>query len=563
MTIIKKTLLLVDDEPSILRALKRIFRSTDYTVLTAESGEQALEIIKENCQIQLIITDYRMPFMTGGELLSSVKILYPEIIGIILSGHADMNIVLRALNSGEVYQFLTKPFDKGSLIDVVDLTFKQNITGKYKEKKVLGVTQLLSRRELMESLKRWMEFDTLTTVYYLDVKNFQSFNDSLGFDGADQLLALIAQLLILNKPEASLLGQMSGGEFLLITPEIVSEDKNQQIIKTLLSPFLELVAINGRELHVSLSVGYSMSTEDGLTSKLLVRNAQAAVNYSKGLGSFSFLRYQTYMNERGYELTELQGDLFRALERNQLSVVYQPKISTHSGHIVGAEALLRWEHHSLGMIPPSVFIPLAESSDLIFTIGDWVLTTACKQGKFWMKQGLPLLLMSVNISGRQLQSNSLTAKVDNILNHSGFPPKLLELEITESFLIADIESSLQQLIQIKELGVRLSIDDFGTGYSSLSYLSRLPVDTLKIDRCFITELGESKQKFDLVKNFIQLSHDLGLTVVAEGVETPAQLNILKNLKCDEIQGYLFSRPVPAENFQILLQAQSLQRPAVI
>ena len=180
-----------------------------------------------------------------------------------------------------------------------------------------------------------------------------------------------------------------------------------------------------------------------------------------------------------------------------------------------------------------------------------------------MKQGLPLLLMSVNISGRQLQSNSLTAKVDNILNHSGFPPKLLELEITESFLIADIESSLQQLIQIKELGVRLSIDDFGTGYSSLSYLSRLPVDTLKIDRCFITELGESKQKFDLVKNFIQLSHDLGLTVVAEGVETPAQLNILKNLKCDEIQGYLFSRPVPAENFRILLQAQSLQRPAVI
>ena len=562
MTVIKKTLLLVDDEPSILKALERIFRCTGYTVLTAESGAKALELLKENNQIRVIITDYRMPFMTGGELLSSVKILYPEIIGIILSGHADMDIVLLALNSGEVHQFLTKPCDKKSLLDVVNLTFKQSIAFKYKERTMLGVKQLLSRSELMESLRRWINTDIQTTVYYLDVKNFQIFNNSLGYEVADQLLALIARLLIINKPHASLLGQMSGDEFLLITPKIVSEDENQQIIKTLLSPFQQLVAINGRELHVSLSVGYSISTEDGLTSELLVRNAQAAVNYSKELGSFSFLRYQADMNVRDYELMELQSDLFRALERNQLSVVYQPKISTHSGHIVGAEALLRWKHHSLGMIPPSVFIPLAESSDLICTIGDWVLDTACQQGKLWLKQGLPLL-MSVNISGRQLQSDYLTAKVNDILNHSGFPPNLLELEITESFLIVDIESSLKQLIRIKELGVRLSIDDFGTGYSSLSYLSRLPVDTLKIDRCFVTELGDSKQKFDLVKNFIQLSHDLGLTVVAEGVETIAQLNILKKLKCDEIQGYLFSRPVPAENFRMLLQAQPLERSAVM
>jgi diguanylate cyclase (GGDEF)-like protein len=553
----KKTLLLVDDEPAILSALKRIFRHSGYHMLTAGSGAEALDILEGNGDIQVILTDFRMPKMTGGELLAEVNQRFSNVVGLILSGYADIDTLLKAINSGAVFQFMTKPWAKSKLLQAVELAFERYYTLQAQNAPPLGVEQLLSRNELMHHLEQWMKEGTNTIAFYFDVSNFHSYNDYLGYETADQLLASIAQILVSNKPKTSLFGQMNGDEFVMIMPMISCPDDKQRLIRNLLQPFQDLLSIKGHSLHISFNVGYAISPTDGNIPELLLRNSYAAVEHAKQTGATIFPRYLVSMNDKNQKLMTIRSELHQALERQQFSVVYQPKICMTTGNIVGAESLLRWEHCSLGIVPPSMFIPLAESSGLIESIGEWVLLTACCQSQLWKKSGLPSFLMSVNLSGRQLQRHTLIEKIENIIELSGVLPQQLELEITETFLMQDIESSLELLHKIKGLGIRLAIDDFGTGYSSLNYLSQLPVDTLKIDRSFVVDIPESKERENLLKNVIKMSHDLGMSVVAEGVETQSQVDVLKRLKCDEIQGYYYSPPVSAEQFRVLLENQPL------
>jgi diguanylate cyclase (GGDEF)-like protein len=553
----KKTLLLVDDEPAILSALKRIFRHSGYQMLTAGSGAEALDILDGNGDIQVILTDFRMPKMTGGELLVEVNQRFSNVVGLILSGYADIDTLLKAINSGAVFQFMTKPWAKSELLQAVELAFERYYTLQAQNAPPLGVEQLLSRNELMHHLEQWMKEGTNTIAFYFDVSNFHSYNDCLGYETADQLLASIAQILVSNKPKTSLFGQMNGDEFVMIIPMISCPDDKQRLIRNLLQPFQDLLSIMGHSLHISFNVGYAISPTDGNIPELLLRNSYAAVEHAKQTGATIFPRYLVSMNDENQKLMTIRSELHQALERQQFSVVYQPKICMTTGNIVGAESLLRWEHCSLGIVPPSMFIPLAESSGLIESIGEWVLLTACCQSQLWKKSGLPSFLMSVNLSGRQLQRHTLIEKIENIIELSGVLPEQLELEITETFLMQDIESSLELLHKIKGLGIRLAIDDFGTGYSSLNYLSQLPVDTLKIDRSFVVDIPESKERENLLKNVIKMSHDLGMSVVAEGVETQSQVDVLKRLKCDEIQGYYYSPPVSAEQFRVLLENQPL------
>jgi diguanylate cyclase (GGDEF)-like protein len=553
----QRTLLLVDDETAILNALKRVLRRTGYKVLSAESGVKALKVLQENPDIQVVLTDYRMPGMTGGELLAEVKERFPHVMGLILSGYADLDAVINALNSGAVHKFLTKPWDESEILDALSSSFSHFSLRMQSSEVLFGVDHLLSRSELIDQLNQWMESDIRSTALYLDVVNFKSFNDSLGYEEGDQLLAVIMEQLMLSKPNGSFLGRMNGDEFALIMPFSGSEEEIQGLIKSLLYPFDDLINIAERELHVSFNVGYGISNVDGNTSELLLRNTQVAANYFKRLEGIGFHRYQPVMNNISKEKMVLRSDLYRALERNQFSVVYQPKVCMSTGHIVGAECLLRWKHHSLGVISPAIFISLAESSRLIEPIGEWVLSKACYQSQIWKKEGLPPFLMSVNLSGRQLMSNTLPEKIKNIIEITGISPDQLQLEITETYLMQNIDNTLQLFNEIKALGVSLAIDDFGTGYSSLSYLNRLPIDTLKIDRSFIIDLPKSNEKKCLVKNIIQMSHDLDMSVVAEGIETQAQLDTLRHLKCDEIQGYFYSPPVSAEEFRILLENQPL------
>nr|WP_201347591.1 EAL domain-containing protein [Neptunomonas japonica] len=424
----QKTLLIVDDEPAILSSLKRMLYRAGYKTLLATSGAEALQVLQDNPDIRVVLSDFRMPVMTGGELLVEIKQRYPRVIGLILSGYADLDSVLEALNSGAVFKFLTKPWDENSLLDTVGLAFQRSVSEESESNIVLGVDQLLSRSKLLENLSTWMDSKAPVTVFYLDIKKFHTFNDSLGYEVADELLASVAHTLMQNIPDTGVLGQMSGDEFVLLLPHACSLEESQRLIGRFLQPFNELVSIAGRELHLSFSVGYGVAPQDGKTPELLVRNAQVAANRAKHLGPGCVLRYQITMNEKCRELVDLNSDLYRALEKDTLSVVYQPKVCLKTGNIVGAESLLRWNHHALGMVSPATFIPLAESSGLIEPIGEWVLSMASSQSKAWSLEGLPELLISVNVSGRQLQRNTLAKKLKIFYKYREPPPRCWNLK---------------------------------------------------------------------------------------------------------------------------------------
>ncbi|WP_156473633.1 EAL domain-containing response regulator [Neptuniibacter marinus] len=567
-----KSILLVDDEPSILRALKRIFHRAGYKVTIANGPEEALVILEDH-SFPIVLSDYRMPNKTGGELLIEIKEKYPSTLGLILSGYADLQSVIAALNSGAVYKFLEKPWEEAQLLEEIDQAFSH-----WRQENILPLRDVRSdeqgkvsnlgdvarassdltygKMSVMESIDHKISTQAHFSLVYLDIRHFRHFNDCLGYQKSDQLLHHIHALLkkqIRADVEFSL---MNGAAFVFFVPEVFTEASAFDFIASLLSPFKQLVTFDEREILLTFSAGYSVYPDDGLTAEELVRGSQLAANYSKDRGLNVYPQYKKSMDGNRDDMVSLQSELCQALKRNEFTLYYQPKISLVNGKILGAEALIRWHHSKKGLISPDRFIPLAELTGLIEPIGEWVLSTAIAQSFLWQQEGLPTFVMSVNVSGRQLVEHDLATKVKKIIQDSGVSPEYIELEVTETFLMQDIEHSIDVLKEIRALGVKIAIDDFGTGYSSLNYLTRLPVDTLKVDRSFIIDFAAETEKTNLVKNMIVMSHDLGMRVVAEGVETLEQLQQLKEMNCDEVQGYYFSRPVVAEEFKTMLQEQS-------
>jgi EAL domain-containing protein (putative c-di-GMP-specific phosphodiesterase class I) len=304
--------------------------------------------------------------------------------------------------------------------------------------------------------------------------------------------------------------------------------------------------IDARELHMSASIGLSVFPEDGTDAETLLKNADAAMYRAKEAGRGNYQFYAAQMNARGSERLTLESDLRRAIERGELELHYQPKLDLRSQRIVGVEALLRWRHPTLGLVSPAVFVPIAEETRIIESIGRWALEAACNAARDWQDRGLPPVQMSVNLSPHQLNCPTLLSDVKAALQSSGLDPALLELEITESAMMNNPEQAAALMQQIRMLGIGLAIDDFGTGYSSLSYLRRFPLSTVKIDRSFVHDLSQDKDAQALTDGIITLAHGLRMKVVAEGVETVEQLEYLKVRGCDEIQGYWLCRPVPAE-----------------
>jgi EAL domain-containing protein (putative c-di-GMP-specific phosphodiesterase class I) len=315
------------------------------------------------------------------------------------------------------------------------------------------------------------------------------------------------------------------------------------------------LTINDRDLNLTCSVGISIYPKDGHDVDTLLKNADAAMYRAKEQGRNTFQFFRPEMNWRVSERLELEQGLRRALERKELLLYYQPIADANNGKILGAEALLRWRHPDRGIVLPEQFIPIAEDTGLIVEIGEWALRTACDQNRLWQNAGLPPITMSVNLSARQLTQNDFAMTVKRILTESALDPKRLNLELTESTLMHDPDIAERALKALKSVGIRLSVDDFGTGYSTLSYLPRLPIDTLKIDQSFVRNigLGDHPDGGLLAQTIIALGHKLRLTVIAEGVETKAQLEYLQAHSCDEVQGFYFSKPVPAEEFAQLLR----------
>ena len=385
-------------------------------------------------------------------------------------------------------------------------------------------------------------------VMFVDLDRFKRINDTLGHEVGDRVLMEIANRLKHCLREDDTVARMGGDEFIIVLGDVAQEDAPAHVASRIIEALREPVVLDGRELVITTSIGISVYPEDGEDATVLIKNADTAMYRAKDEGRNSFQMYQTAMNARSLEHLALEAALHHALEREELVLHYQPVVDIASGKVVAAEALLRWRHPDLGLVSPADFIPLAEETGLILPIGAWVMREACRQHRAWAKQGFELPRMKVNLSARQFRDPSLVTLISEILAETGMPAAALNLELTESVLMDESEYGIAVLARLRKLGLGLALDDFGTGYSSLAYLKRFPIDELKIDRLFVRDMERNPSDAAIAGAIVSMAHSLGQMVVAEGVETQAQLAILTASGCDMAQGFLFSRPLPADAF---------------
>lgn len=396
-------------------------------------------------------------------------------------------------------------------------------------------------------------------IFFLDLDNFTHINDSLGHVYGDKLLVSVANRLKQCIRKTDTLSRQGGDEFAILLSNINDVESIEEIIQGIVSSFTEPFDIDGYTLNITFSAGISVYPHDDKSFDSLLKHADTALYHAKQSGRNIYRFFSGQMNNDALEYIQLQGQLHNAIKNQELQLHYQPQIDTNTGKIIGAEALLRWYHPEQGLIPPGKFIPSAERSGLIIPIGEWVLNEACHQAQQWRKtHHLPSLVVAVNLSALQFKRGNLVETVTQALEQSGLPAQHLELELTESILLHDVNDVRNTLLSLKKMGVRLSIDDFGTGYSSLSYLKQLAVDKLKIDQSFICDMVDDASDAAIVNAIIQLGHALDLSVIAEGVEKDTQFALLKELGCDEIQGYLFSPSLPAKEFIQFCQAHDVK-----
>ena len=400
------------------------------------------------------------------------------------------------------------------------------------------------------------------TVMHLNVDHFKNINESFGHEVGDQVLVTVAQRLVSHLKPDDTVTRLGSDDFIVLLPHTGARDASDvahRLMHTLEAP----MAVGEQVLRITASVGVAEFPDNGSTLALLAQAAETAVNQAKREGRNTVRFFSTSLQTQMEEARAIERGLHLAVERNELVLHYQPQISAHTGRIVGVEALVRWQHPEWGLVPPARFIPVAEKAGLIRGIGEWVLVQALADSAAWQATGLPAVPMAVNLSMAQFRHEGLRDFVTQALATSGLPPHLLELELTESVAMEDSEFTTATIRGLKDLGLQLSIDDFGTGYSSLSYLKRFAIDKLKIDQSFVRGLNVDAEDDAIVLAVIHLAHSLGLRTIAEGVETPAQAASLRAKGCDEFQGYLFSRPVPAAEFAVLLGngAYTLPEPA--
>jgi len=390
-------------------------------------------------------------------------------------------------------------------------------------------------------------------VMLLDLDRFKVINDTLTHGSGDMVLIEVAQRLSRQVRDIDTVARLGGDEFLVVLSDITSEADASMLADALLKALAQPLLAKGHELTISGSLGIALAPRDGELPSDLIMHADIAMYRAKENGREQFEFFSVDMNARLSQRIELETGLRRSLDHDQLVLYYQPRCDIATGRIVGVEALIRWKHPVDGLVPPGKFIPVAEETGLIVPIGEWVLKTACVDARRWQEQGLGPLVVGVNVSARQFQSGKLAQVVDQQLQFSGLPPELLELELTESAVMNDPQRTLQVLHDIKAIGARVALDDFGTGYSSLGYLKRFPVDCLKIDQSFVRDITVDPEDAAIARMVITLGHSLRQEVIAEGVETHAQLQYLREQGCDMVQGYLFSPPVPVDEFEDMVR----------
>lgn len=420
-----------------------------------------------------------------------------------------------------------------------------------------GLTALANRNLLHDRLRQAIGHaghdDDPVWVVFIDLDRFKFVNDTLGHQAGDALLKLVAKRLMDSVRVTDTVARLGGDEFVLVLSERNADRPSTGVVQRIMNAIAQPFVIEEHEFFLTSSIGIAVYPNDGEDSDTLIKHADVAMYRAKDLGRNNFQFYTAEMNQRALERLRIEGDLRLALERGEFLLHYQPQLDLHSGCMVGMEALIRWNHPTRGLVPPASFINLAEETGLIVPIGHWVIRTACAQNKAWQRAGHAPLRVAVNLSAAQFAQHDLVQLITAALDDAQLEPRYLEIELTESLVMTDVARTIGILRELKALGVHVSIDDFGTGYSSLSYLKRFPIDVLKIDQSFVRDITVNPDDAAIVASIISLAHSLRLNVIAEGVENEEQLMFLRDKGCDQIQGYYFSRPVPGEAIDILLQ----------
>jgi len=559
--------MIVDDEPILIDVLQILLEDAGYTnLLTLDEPTRALDMLL-NRRPDVLLLDLIMPKKSGFELLRDIRndpmLRYMPVI--VLTAASDPDTKLQALELGAT-EFLSKPVDSSELV----LRLRNALAFKAYQDQLAyydALTGLPNRQLFMERLDWTLRLahrhNKQCALLQIGLDRFKQVNDSLGHQKGDEVLVAVSRRLSQSLREANALGmsdageeavsisRLAGDEFMVLISEINHTETVATIARRLLDSMKMPLLLGGQELFISISVGISLFPHDSDKASDLLTRVDLAMAQAKLNGRNTYAFYSPEANARSFERLQLETALRRAIDKKELVVHYQPKVDLATGDIVGAEALSRWTHESLGDVSPARFIPLAEETGLILPLGELVLRQACMDAATWQSAGRELPV-SVNVSSLQFLRSDMPLVIQSALQASGLAPGSLIIELTESLLMDDAQASSDMLCSIKSLGVRLSMDDFGTGYSSLTYLKQFPLHELKIDRSFVRDLPGDSGSAAIVGAVIAMAHGLGLTVTAEGVEVVDQLDFLKAHGCDQFQGFLFSRAVPFPQFIELL-----------
>jgi diguanylate cyclase (GGDEF)-like protein len=563
-----KTVLLVEDNPGDARLLGKIFNEerSHSTKLTRVDCMSAAETHLAEHAVNIILLDLGLPDAQGLEAIQRAHAAAPGVPLVVLTGLDDELLAVQALQQGAQDYLIKGQIETRGLLRAL----RYAIERKTMESAALAMarqmahsaehdflTGLPNRMLLNDRVGQAIALATRYTkkvaVLFLDLDGFKHINDSLGHPIGDKLLQSVAKRLVDCIRGSDSVSRQGGDEFVLLLLELERAEDAAVTARRMLEAVAQPHTIDQHDLHVTASIGLSIYPDDGLDAETLIKNADTAMYQAKENGRRSFQFFKPAMNVRAVERQFIEEGLRRALERQEFALHYQPTVNLMTGAITGAEALIRWTHPTRGSIAPAQFIPVAEDCGLILPIGAWVLREACAQAQAWMDAGLPIMSMAVNVSAMEFRDKNFLDGLFAILSETGLDPRSLELELTESVLMKHAEFTASVLQILRKRGVQVAVDDFGTGYSSLSYLQKFPVDALKIDQSFVRQISTSGDDTTIVKAVIGMARSLKLRVIAEGVETLDEVAFLRAYRCEEAQGYYFSRPVLPQQFAMLLR----------
>jgi diguanylate cyclase (GGDEF)-like protein len=569
------TVIIIDDDPLIRLLVSKALQAVSLNTIEATSGEEGLRLFKEK-KADAILLDVMMPFGMDGYVTCAAIRSFPEgrhVPILMMTGLEDLDSINRAYEVGAT-DFITKPIN----IPLLSHRVRYMLKGSHITRQLLqsqqrlhhmayfdGLTELPNRHFFQENLRQMIALAQRKKlklgVLFLDLDGFKRINDTLGHHLGDWVLQATSERLGksirtsdalvqvgINQNSISL-ARFGGDEFTALLSLIERNEDAAIVAERIRVNLAQPLVFGEHELTTTTSIGIAIYPDDGKTAEDLLKNADLAMYYAKRSGGNMYCYFSGYMMEMALRKLTMENHLRKALERCELKLHYQPQFDINKGRFNGLEALLRWKNKELGPIPPAEFIPLAEETGLIVHIGEWVLREACSQAYSWCSCGIPLDRIAVNVSAVQLLHTGFPALVGTILAETGLNPRILELELTESALINDVDLVIDILEQLKQVGVQLAIDDFGTGYSSLSRLMNFPIDRLKIDQAFVRNLEQNSDNGAIAAAIIAMAGSMNMKVTAEGVETGVQLDFLTNKNCNEAQGYFLSKPLPIEQVE--------------